>query len=285
MGAPQPAILSPLPSSARFLTLGAAAGGALRGALERLAELPIDGDTIVGVGAPLVAASGLSVPGLRPFPALTGPGVALPSTQGALWLAFGGADPGATLHRARRALTTLGDAFVVEEDVLAFEHDTGRDLSGYEDGTENPKGELAAAAAIGPGGVSFVAAQRWIHDLSRLEQLGGEERDLVIGRRRTTNEEIDDAPAAAHVKRAAQESFDPPAFMLRRSMPYGSVREHGLYFVAFGATLDPFERVLRRMAGLDDGVVDGLFRFSRAVSGGYYVCPPVRDGRLELTIR
>jgi putative iron-dependent peroxidase len=108
-------------------------------------------------------------------------------------------------------------------------------------------------------------------------------RDHVVGRSRRTNEELADAPASAHVKRTAQESFDPPAFMLRRSMPYGTVREHGLYFVAFGATLDPFERALRRMAGLDDGIVDGLLGFSRAASGGYYWCPPLgENGRLDL---
>jgi putative iron-dependent peroxidase len=281
-GAPQPAILSPVPASARFLTLGCAAGADLRAALRRVAELPIDGETIVGLGAPLLAAGGVEVEGLRAFPALAGPGVAFPSTQGAVWLAFGGSDPGETIHRARRALAMLGDGFFVEEDVLAFQHGGGRDLSGYEDGTENPKGERAAEVAIARGGTSFVAAQRWVHDLARLERMGADERDLVIGRHRASNEEIADAPSSAHVKRSAQESFDPPAFMLRRSMPYGSVSEHGLYFVAFGATLDPFERVLRRMAGLDDGVTDALMRFSRAVSGGYYVCPPLRDGRLDL---
>jgi putative iron-dependent peroxidase len=104
-----------------------------------------------------------------------------------------------------------------------------------------------------------------------------------VGRSRRTNEELADAPPSAHVKRTAQESFDPPAFMLRRSMPYGTVHEHGLYFVAFGATLDAFERALRRMAGLDDGIVDGLLGFSHAVSGGYYWCPPLGDdGRLDL---
>jgi len=58
--------------------------------------------------------------------------------------------------------------------------------------------------------------------------------------------------------------------------------EHGLYFVAYVAALDQFERVLRRMAGLDDGVVDGLLRFSRAATGGFYWCPPLEGGRLDL---
>ena len=33
---------------------------------------------------------------------------------------------------------------------------------------------------------------------------------------------------------------------------------------------------------LDDGVIDGLFRFTQPVSGAYYWCPPVHDGRLDL---
>ena len=41
-------------------------------------------------------------------------------------------------------------------------------------------------------------------------------------------------------------------------MPYGGIREHGLNFVAFGESLDRFERQLRRMAGRDDGVSDGI---------------------------
>jgi putative iron-dependent peroxidase len=103
-----------------------------------------------------------------------------------------------------------------------------------------------------------------------------------MGRSLDTNVELADAPPSAHVKRAAQESFEPTAFMVRRSMPYGTVGEHGLYFVAFGATLDAYERVLTRMTGHVDGIVDGLFQFSRPVSGGYYWCPPISGDRLDL---
>jgi putative iron-dependent peroxidase len=53
-------------------------------------------------------------------------------------------------------------------------------------------------------------------------------------------------------------------------------------FVAFGKTFDAFEVQLRRMVGLEDGVADGLFQFSKPVTGGYYWCPPVKDGRLNL---
>ena len=288
MSQAQPAILAPVPQVARFLAIGLEPGCEPRAAMARLRELPIDDGMALGLGEPLVRALGANIDLLRSFPAITGPGCTFPSTQGALWAWFRGDDSGALLQRALRFLALLGDGFRVDEDVHAFKFREGRDLSGYEDGTENPKGDLAIAAAITSGrgdgldGSSFVASQRWIHDLARFTKLPSLDRDQVIGRRLSDNVELADAPAFAHVKRAAQESFDPPAFMLRRSMPWGNLTEHGLQFVAFGASLDAFERVLQRMAGLDDGIVDGLLRFSRAVSGGYYWCPPVADGRLDL---
>jgi len=41
--------------------------------------------------------------------------------------------------------------------IEGFQHDGGRDLSGYLDGTENPKGKKASAAAIvrGEGAASM----------------------------------------------------------------------------------------------------------------------------------
>ena len=54
-------------------------------------------------------------------------------------------------------------------------------------------------------------------------------------------------------------------------------------FVSFGKSFDAFIAQLKRMAGLDDGIEDALFRFTRPETGGYYWCPPVRDGRLDLS--
>jgi putative iron-dependent peroxidase len=70
--------------------------------------------------------------------------------------------------------------------------------------------------------------------------------------------------------------------MLRRSMASVTADASGFYFVAYGESLDRYEAVLRRMLGLDDGVVDALFTFTQARSGGYYFCPPLREGRLDL---
>lgn len=278
----QPGILRSVTPAARYLVLDVPPDVSARDVAARLRELTIDESIVVGLGEPLLRALEANVPAIRTFPALAGPGCAIPSTQGSILLHTRGDDHGDTLLAMQRALDALGRGLRVVEDVAAFRHGTGRDLTGYEDGTENPTGDAAVAAAIAADGSSCVAVQRWIHDLGGFEKLTPKERNNVFGRDRESNDELEDAPQSAHVKRTAQEDFEPAAFMVRRSMPYGTVTEHGLYFVAYGKTFDAFEAVLRRMIGRDDGIVDGLFRFTRPVSGGYYWCPPVVDGRLRL---
>jgi len=55
-------------------------------------------------------------------------------------------------------------------------------------------------------------------------------------------------------------------------------------FVAFATSLDPFEAQLRRMVGIEDGIVDALCRFTRPVSGACFRCPAMRTGRLDLSL-
>ena len=53
-------------------------------------------------------------------------------------------------------------------------------------------------------------------------------------------------------------------------------------FVAFGHSFDAFEAQLKRMVGAEDGIVDALFGFTRPVNVGYYWCPAIKDGKLNL---
>jgi len=205
-----------------------------------------------------------------------------------LWCWLRGADRGELLHKSRAVEHALFPAFELLKVIDAFQYRDSRDLTGYEDGTENPQGDDALAAAIVTGygdgldGSSFVAVQQWVHDLDYFQSLEETERDHVIGRRISDNEEIEDAPESAHVKRTAQEDFAPEAFVLRRSMPWANEAEEGLVFVAFGKSFAAFEALMKRMVGADDGVVDALFRISQPVTGSYFWCPPVKDGKLDL---
>lgn len=290
MSGAQPGILAPVPALARYLSFSQLPESDPRTGLAALADM-VDGEEIVvGVGHSLVLSMGSAIDGLRTFPTHTGVGFDVPSTPGALWCWIRGEDRGDIVHTSRRIQQAVAPSLEVEEVVDAFRHGSGRDLTGYEDGTENPEGAAAVAAALvggagaGADGSSFVAVQQWIHDLELFESKSAAARDDIFGRRLSDNEELEDAPESAHVKRTAQESFEPEAFVLRRSMPWADEYAAGLQFVAFGKSFDAFDAQLTRMVGAEDGIVDALFTFTRPVSGAYYWCPPLSEGRLDLRL-
>jgi putative iron-dependent peroxidase len=289
MSTNQPGIIADVPAHARYLSFRLQPEADVHATLRSLGRIDIDEGIVAGIGSLAVSAVGRGVAGLREFPRLVGPGVVVPSTPAALWVWLRGDDRGEILHLGRRVVAALGDGVAVDVALDAFRFAGGRDLTGYEDGTENPKGDDAPAAAFvsgagaGMDGSSFVAVQRWLHSLDHFQALDSPEQDNIIGRRRSDNEELADAPPSAHVKRTEQESFEPKAFVLRRSMPWADGSGEGLVFVAFGKSFDAFEAQLQRMVGQEDGVTDALFRFSRPLTGSYFWCPPVSGGRLDLS--
>lgn len=283
----QPAILQSVPAQALYLTFNLRQSVNLRQIIENLQSIDID-NNVIGIGQSMLERFKQSVAGLKSMPVFTSNQISLPSTATDLWCWLGGDDRGELLHRSRRINRQLSPAFDLADIVDAFRFGEGRDLTGYEDGTENPTGESALEAAIlssdnaDISGSSFVAVQQWQHDLDFFEALPDAQQDNIIGRRRSDNYELEDAPASAHVKRTAQESFAPEAFLLRRSMPWSKNLQAGLMFVAFGHCFDAFEAQINRMTGKEDGITDGLFQFSRVLNGAYYWCPPVIQGQLNL---
>ena len=285
MSTPQPGILAPIPAASRHLFFHVNACHDAPRALQALRGL-VDGfAVVVGIGAELAAGLDAPIPGLRPFPSLPGARVPIPYVPYALWCWLRGSDRGELFHTGREIENALAGVFTLELAIDCFCHRDSRDLTGYEDGTENPVDEAALAAAIvshegdGLDGGSFASVQQWLHDIERFQRLSPGEQDDTVGRSRIDNEELEDAPDSAHVKRTAQEDFDPPAFMVRRSMPWTAERRGGLVFLAFGHSPDAFEAVLRRMSGAEDDIHDALFNFTRPLNGAHYWCPPLLDGR------
>ena len=285
----QPGILKPIPISARYLLFSIEDQHSIPEALSRLSLLADGDDVVIGIGHSLISCLGAEIDGMRALPSFVSCGIEIPATHGALWCWLRGSDRGDLIHKEREITKAVAPALVIENIVDAFKHGNGLDLSGYEDGTENPKADDAIACALvsskekGIGGSSFVAVQQWVHDLNTFDDMEPIEQDHTIGRRKSDNEELDDAPASAHVKRTAQEDFSPEAFVVRRSMPWANEAGEGLNFVAFGESFDAFEAQLNRMTGRDDQIVDALFRFTRPITGGYFWCPPVAEGKLDLT--
>ena len=280
----QPGILAGVPQHGRYLTFGLStdSGSAIRAALGVLQPHVNGLDTVIGLGMSTLEALGRADTALVDFPALVAGDVVVPSTPAALFLWLRGSDPGELLHRSRACVSAVEAAFELVSTLDSFMYDGGRDLTGYEDGTENPVGDTAVETAFSPDGGSYLAVQKWVHDLNHFNSLPVGDRDNIIGRRIVDNEEIEEAPESAHVKRTAQEDFEPEAFMLRRSMPWATGQEAGLMFVCFANSLNPFNQQMARMVGKDDGIVDGLFRFSRPLTGAFFWCPPVKNGTFDL---
>jgi putative iron-dependent peroxidase len=242
---------------------------------------------VIAFGADLwrTLAPGDAPPDLAPFQRVGRlGGHHAPATQHDLWLWINGSSQDVVFEHARAAAIAVESVARLANETHAFVHRDSRDLTGFLDGTANPSLLEAPAAALVPdgrpgAGGSHVLTIRWVHDLAAFGALPVKEQEAVIGRTKSDSRELDEEtkPATAHIARveiADEAGVELPIY--RRSVPYGTVTEHGLYFVAFSADRARFDTMLGRMFGTDaDGLRDRLTDFSRPVSGAYYYAPPL----------
>jgi putative iron-dependent peroxidase len=221
--------------------------------------------------------------GLAPFRTIEGrDGHSAPATQHDAWVWISGAATDVTWDHARAAMRAVSDVAALADERAGFTYRDGRDMSGFVDGTANPPTRTAPQIAMVPAGApgeggSHVLAMRWVHTLDAFEQLVVADQEAVIGRTKQESIELSDTvkPATAHIARVEiHDGAGSELSIFRRSVPYGSVTEHGLCFVAFSGDRLRFDVMLGRMFGLaDDGLRDRLTDYSRPVSGGYYFAP------------
>lgn len=221
-------------------------------------------------------------PGLGPFqPVGRAGGHHAPATQHDIWLWINGSSPDVVFEHIRAAAAAIDEIAVVATERTCFVHRDSRDLIGFIDGTANPPlldaPDVALVPEGSPGaGGSHVLVMRWVHDLRGFEALSVEDQERAIGRTKSDSTELEEGvkPPTAHIARVEIEDDtgrERPIY--RRSVPYGTIEEHGLYFVAFSADRTRFDVMLARMFGLADGKHDRLTDFTRPVSGAYYFAP------------
>jgi putative iron-dependent peroxidase len=207
-----------------------------------------------------------------------------PATQHDLWLWINGSSQDVVFEHTRAAARAVETVAQLASEQVAFVHRDSQDLTGFIDGTANPTTVEAPSAALVPDGQpgaggSHVIAMRWVHDLDAFEALPVADQERVFGRTKIGSIELDgDAkPPTAHIARVEiEDAAGNELPIYRRSVPYGTVAEHGLYFVAFSADRSRFDTMLGRMFGTDgDGRHDRLTDFSRPVTGAYYYAPPL----------
>ena len=234
---------------------------------------------VIAFGARLAAGLAVALPpSAADFEAVGGGAVPpAPATQRDMFIWLHGDARDELFARALAWHAALSEVGELAAEHHGFLFRDSRDLTGFVDGTANPKGDAReTAAVIGDGphaGGSFVLAQRWVHDLGKFGQLSVAEQERVFGRTKADSVELsaEAMPPNSHVARTDL----PGTKIYRRSAPVGGVADPGLFFLAFSADIARFARLLRSMFGpAADGRVDRLLEYSRPASGAFYYAPP-----------
>jgi porphyrinogen peroxidase len=291
-------VLSPLTDAAIFLVATVRDGGeaTVRDLLEdmtglqrsvgfRLAAAGLTGVTAIGSDLWDRLFTSRRPARLHRFRAWKGARYEAPSTPGDLLFHLRAGQMDVCFEMAAKIGERLAGVADFVDEVHGFKYFDERDLLGFVDGTENPAGEVARRAVVvgdeDPdfAGGSYVMVQKYVHDLNAWNKLTVEEQEAAIGRTKLDNIEIPDAQKAANSHLALNVVEDPDGNelkILRDNMPFGSVStgEYGTYYIAYAATPDVPELMLRRMfLGDPYGTYDRILDFSTARTGSLFFAP------------
>lgn len=185
---------------------------------------------------------------------------------------------------ATQIMARIGGVVSTVDEVQGFRYFDDRDLLGFVDGTENPRGDAVFdAVLIGDedpafAGGSYVIVQKYLHDLQAWNALSTEAQERIIGRRKLDDIELDDSvkPTSAHNALTTIVEDGKEIKILRDNMPFGrpGSAEFGTYFIGYGRSPRTVEQMLENMfIGKPPGNYDRLLDFSRAVTGNLFFVP------------
>ena len=185
---------------------------------------------------------------------------------------------------AMQIMARIGNAVSPVDEVHGFRYFDDRDLMGFVDGTENPRGQ-AAIDAVTIGGEdaafacgSYVIVQKYLHDLNAWNALSTEAQERIIGRTKLSDIELDDSvkPTSAHNALTTIVEDGKEIKILRDNMPFGRIGEgeFGTYFIGYSRSPRTIEQMIENMfVGRPPGNYDRLLDFSRAVTGNLFFVP------------
>jgi len=221
--------------------------------------------------------------GLHPFREINGVHHAV-STPGDLLFHIRATAMDLCFELAAQIMTRIGNVATVVDETHGFKYFDERDLLGFVDGTENPVDQDALDASLvgdeDPGftGGSYVIVQKYLHDLKAWNEVAVERQETIIGRKKLSDIELDDAIKApyAHNVLTSIEEDGTQLQIVRDNMPFGEVGkgEFGTYFIGYARSPVRIERMLSNMfVGQPPGNYDRLLDFSKAVTGTLFFVP------------
>jgi porphyrinogen peroxidase len=185
---------------------------------------------------------------------------------------------------ATQIMERIRPAVDIADEVQGFRYFEDRDLIGFVDGTENPRGGLALQSALvgeedpAFAAGSYVLVQKYLHNMDAWNELSTEAQERIIGRKKMSDIELDEAtkPTNAHSALTVIEENGKELKILRDNMPFGQPGrgEFGTYFIGYSRTPRVTELMLENMfVGRPPGNYDRLLDFSRAITGGLFFAP------------
>lgn len=221
---------------------------------------------------------------LEPFPTMHSDDRVAPSVNADIYIEIR-SDRGDVNHIVcSKVCQLLADSVELIEQIQAFRFLDGRDLTGFVDGTENPKGMHRRDVALVKdsddatfSGGSYLHTQRYQHNLSLWNSLKNKEQEDIYGRTKLENIEYEseDKALTAHTKRTSLKDEQGNSIeILRQSMPYGDMKCQGLFFVSYCHSPKPFTIMLKSMIhGDGHGNVDHLLKYTQAETGAAFFAP------------
>jgi putative iron-dependent peroxidase len=187
---------------------------------------------------------------------------------------------------ATQIMARIGNVVSHGDEVHGFRNFDDRDLLGFVDGTENPRGEtIGEVVLVGDedavfAGGSYVMVQKYLHDLTAWNAQSTEAQEKIIGRKKLSDIELDHSakPTSAHSALTTIVNDGQEMKILRDNMPFGRAAsaEFGTYFLGYSRSPATLEQMLENMfVGRPPGNYDRLLDFSRAVTGNLFFAPTV----------
>ncbi|AEP28577.1 Dyp-type peroxidase [Brumicola nitratireducens] len=170
------------------------------------------------------------------------------------------------------------------EQVSAFRYLDGRDLTGFLDGEDNPRGmkklDIAIVGDNDPEhkGGSYIHIQRYRHDMNRWNALSLRRQEGVMGKTKEHNLPLVDSGRSSHNFRTklTGPNGEYPS-LLKQSMPYGDMLMQGLFFVSCANNSKSFKDMLHsRIFGDEMGHYDRFLDYSNAETGAAFFAPSIQ---------
>jgi putative iron-dependent peroxidase len=185
---------------------------------------------------------------------------------------------------ATQFMARIGNAVSTVDEVQGFRFFDDRDLLGFVDGTENPRGAAVIETVLVDdedpnfAGGSYVIIQKYLHNMTAWNALSTEAQERIIGRAKLSDVELDDSvkPSSAHSELTTIVENGKEIKILRDNMPFGRPGhgEFGTYFIGYSRSPRTIEQMLENMfVGRPPGNYDRLLDFSRAVTGNLFFMP------------